>query len=90
MSFAEGFIRFFRCRHIPLTSPFACGRTGAAADGAVRMTVCEAKVVRRRRAAWTSAQGRMVIDLGRSRRVVVGEAVDAEALTHVLDALDRR
>ncbi|RYC30281.1 IS66 family insertion sequence hypothetical protein [Lichenibacterium minor] len=35
-------------------------------------------------------QGRMVIEVGRGRRVVVDGAVDAEALARVLDVLDRR
>ena len=46
----------------------------------------KAKAVTRRQAA----QGRMVIEVGRGRRVVVDGAVDAEALARVLDVLDRR
>ncbi len=37
-----------------------------------------------------AAQGRMVIEVGRGRRVVVDGAVDADALARVLDVLDRR
>ena len=44
----------------------------------------------RRRAPRQAAQGRMVIEVGRGRRVVVDGAVDAEALARVLDVLDRR
>ena len=36
------------------------------------------------------SNGRMVIELGRGRRVVVDGSVDADALARVLDALDRR
>ena len=50
----------------------------------------EAKAVRRRRAARGAAQGRMVIEVGRGRRIVVDGAVDAKALARVLDVLDRR
>ncbi|WP_237479303.1 IS66-like element accessory protein TnpA [Lichenibacterium dinghuense] len=49
-----------------------------------------AKPVPRRRASRQAAQGRMVIEVGRGRRVVVDGAVDAEALARVLDVLDRR
>ena len=49
-----------------------------------------AKPVPRRRASHQAAQGRMVIEVGRGRRVVVDGAVDAEALARVLDVLDRR
>ena len=44
----------------------------------------------RRRPARASAPGRMVIEVGRGRRVVVDGAVDADALARVLDVLDRR
>ena len=44
----------------------------------------------KRRAPRQAAQGRMVIEVGRGRRVVVDGAVDAEALARVLDVLDRR
>lgn len=44
----------------------------------------------RRRAPRQAAHGRMVIEVGRGRRVVVDGAVDAEALARVLDVLDRR
>ena len=44
----------------------------------------------RRRAPRQAAQGRMVIEVGRGRRVVVDGAVDAEALARVLAVLDRR
>ena len=43
-----------------------------------------------RRRPRQAAQGRMVIEVGRGRRVVVDGAVDAEALARVLDVLDRR
>ena len=49
-----------------------------------------AKAAPRRRAPRQAAQGRMVIEVGRGRRVVVDSAVDAEALARVLDVLDRR
>ena len=49
-----------------------------------------AKAAPRRRAPRQAAQGRMVIEVGRGRRVVVDGAVDAEALARVLDVLDRR
>jgi transposase len=44
----------------------------------------------KRKARRPAAQGRMVIEVGRGRRVVVDGAVDAEALARVLDVLDRR
>lgn len=44
----------------------------------------------RRRRPRQAVQGRMVIEVGRGRRVVVDDAVDAEALARVLDVLDRR
>ena len=44
----------------------------------------------RRRRPRQAVQGRMVIEVGRGRRVVVDGAVDAEALARVLDVLDRR
>lgn len=44
----------------------------------------------RRRAARAAAQGRMVIEVGRGRRVIVEGGVDAEALARVLAVLDRR
>ena len=50
----------------------------------------EARAGRSPRAARGAAQGRMVIEVGRGRRVVVDGAVDAEALARVLDVLDRR
>lgn len=49
-----------------------------------------AKATPRRRAPRQAAPGRMVIEVGRGRRVVVDGAVDAEALARVLDVLDRR
>jgi transposase len=49
----------------------------------------EAKAVTGR-APRRAARGRMVIEVGRGRRVVVEGAVDAEALSRVLDVLDRR
>ena len=49
-----------------------------------------AKTAPRRRVPREAAQGRMVIEVGRGRRVVVDGAVDAEALARVLDVLDRR
>ena len=49
-----------------------------------------AKAAPRRRAPRQVAQGRMVIEVGRGRRVVVDGAVDADALARVLDVLDRR
>ncbi len=49
-----------------------------------------AKAAPRRRAPRQVAQGRMVIEVGRNRRVVVDGAVDADALARVLDVLDRR
>ncbi len=49
-----------------------------------------AKAAPRRRAPRQAAQGRMVIEVGRGRRVVVDGAVDADALARVLDVLDRR
>ncbi|RYC28955.1 IS66 family insertion sequence hypothetical protein [Lichenibacterium minor] len=49
-----------------------------------------AKVATRRGRPRQAVQGRMVIELGRGRRVVVDGAVDAEALARVLDVLDRR
>lgn len=49
-----------------------------------------AKAVPRQRRPRQAAQGRMVIEVGRGRRVVVDGAVDAEALARVLDVLDRR
>ena len=49
-----------------------------------------AKAAPRRRAPHQAAQGLMVIEVGRGRRVVVDGAVDAEALARVLDVLDRR
>ena len=49
-----------------------------------------AKTAPCRRAPRQAAQGRMVIEVGRGRRVVVDGAVDAEALARVLDVLDRR
>ncbi|WP_237477091.1 IS66-like element accessory protein TnpA [Lichenibacterium dinghuense] len=52
-------------------------------------TLSEAKPMARR-ARRQAAQGRMVIEVGRGRRVVVDGAVDAEALARVLDVLDRR
>ena len=50
----------------------------------------EAKAAPRRRRPRQAAQGRMVIEVGRGRRVVVDGAVDAEALARVLAVLDRR
>ena len=50
----------------------------------------QSKATPRRRASRHPAQGRMVIEVGRGRRVVVDGAVDAEALARVLDVLDRR
>ena len=50
----------------------------------------QAKTAPRRRAPRQAAQGRMVIEVGRGRRVVVDGAVDAEALARVLAVLDRR
>ena len=44
----------------------------------------------RRRRPRQAVQGRMVIEVGRGRRVVVDGAVDAEALARVLAVLDRR
>ena len=44
----------------------------------------------RRRKPRQAVPGRMVIEVGRGRRVVVDGAVDAEALARVLDVLDRR
>ena len=44
----------------------------------------------RRRRPRQAVQGRMVIEVGRGRRVVVDGAVDVEALARVLDVLDRR
>ena len=49
-----------------------------------------AKAAPRRRRPRQAAPGRMVIEVGRGRRVVVDGAVDAEALARVLDVLDRR
>ena len=49
-----------------------------------------AKAAPRWRAPRSVAQGRMVIEVGRGRRVVVDRAVDADALARVLDVLDRR
>ncbi len=46
--------------------------------------------VLRRRPARASAPGRMVIEVGCGRRVVVDGAVDVETLARVLDVLDRR
>ena len=43
----------------------------------------------RRRRPRQAVQGRMVIEVGRGRRVVVDGAVDAEALARVLAVLDR-
>ncbi len=43
-----------------------------------------------RRAPRQAAQGRMVIEMGRGRRVVVDGAVNVEALARVLDVLGRR
>ena len=53
-------------------------------------TPLPAKAAPCRRAPRGAAQGRMVIEVGRGRRVVVDGAVDAEALARVLDVLDRR
>ena len=50
----------------------------------------EAKAAPRRSRPRQAVQGRMVIEVGRGRRVVVDGAVDAEALARVLDVLDRR
>ncbi|WP_245501182.1 hypothetical protein [Lichenibacterium minor] len=50
----------------------------------------EAKAATRRGRPRQAVQGRMVIEVGRGRRVVVDGAVDAEALARVLDVLDRR
>ncbi len=50
----------------------------------------EANAAPRRRRPRQAASGRMVIEVGRGRRVVVDGAVDAEALARVLDVLDRR
>ena len=50
----------------------------------------EAKAASRQRRPRQATQGRMVIEVGRCRRVVVDGAVDAEALARVLDVLDRR
>lgn len=50
----------------------------------------EAKAAPRRRRPRQVVQSRMVIEVGRGRRVVVDGAVDAEALARVLDVLDRR
>lgn len=44
----------------------------------------------RRRRPRQAVQGRMVIEVGRGRRVVVDGAVDVEALARVLAVLDRR
>ena len=52
-------------------------------------TVAEAKPVTRR-APRQAAQGRMVIEVGRGRRVVVDGGVDVEALARVLAVLDRQ
>ena len=49
-----------------------------------------ARAAPRQRVARQAAPGRMVIEVGRGRRVVVDGAVDAEALARVLDVLDRR
>ena len=49
-----------------------------------------AKAAPCRRAPRQAAQGRMVIEVGRGRRVVVDGAVDVDALARVLDVLDRR
>ena len=49
-----------------------------------------AQISPRRRTARPPALGRMVIEVGRGRRLVVEGPVDAEALAHVLDVLDRR
>ena len=43
-----------------------------------------------RRSSVSPAAGRMVIVLGRGRRIVVDAGVDAAALTRVLDVLERR
>ena len=50
----------------------------------------EAKAAPRRSRPRQAVQGRMVIEVGRGRRVVVDGAVDAEALARVLAVLDRR
>ena len=50
----------------------------------------EAKAAPRQRAPRQAVQGRMVIEVGRGRRVVVDGTVDTEALARVLDVLDRR
>ena len=49
-----------------------------------------AEAAPRRRAPRQAAQGRMVIEVGQGRRVVVDGTVDADALARVLDVLDRR
>ena len=49
-----------------------------------------AQISPRRRTARPPAVGRMVIEVGRGRRLVVEGSVDAEALARVLDVLDRR
>ena len=56
----------------------------------VSKPVAKTDPVSRQRPARATAPGRMVIEVGRGRRVLVDGAVDAEALARVLDVLDRR
>ena len=49
-----------------------------------------AKAAPRQRRPRQAVQGRMVIEVGRGRRVVVEGAVDVDALARVLDVLGRR
>lgn len=73
---------------------FEVSRSSAVAEPAfvpaVVVSEPEAASERVGRTPTSAASGRMVIVLGRGRRVVVDAGVDAAALTRVLDVLERR
>ena len=73
---------------------FEASRSAVVAEPAFvpAMVVSEPEAASERvgRTPTSAASGRMVIVLGRDRRVVVDAGVDAAALARVLDVLDRR
>ena len=73
---------------------FEASRSSAVAEPAfvpaVVVSEPEAASERVGRTPTSAASGRMVIVLGRGRRVVVDAGVDAAALTRVLDVLEQR
>ena len=74
---------------------FAASRSASASSEpafvpAVVVSEPEAASERVGRTPTSAASGRMVIVLGRGRRVVVDAGVDAAALSRVLDVLERR